>query len=232
MGYGDWLEHMLRKPPYEKPNPSFWHRHQHRHDRLVSSRRCLGLPAQLLNPVPNAVNRSLTLAETEMLRNLNKEFRANELPAELYSQLVRNGAVMRMKNTCAPGPKGVKIRTPQWAVEAAAEIGAEIAERIDGTGVRVIGDMRLLSAVQLSATQHSATRSDQERAAHRPRGRGAGALRGSRGGGRRARAAHRGRQVAHRSPGVVEGTRAGTRPSLPQAATASLSLCRYSQQLP
>ncbi|MGW2698915.1 hypothetical protein [Streptomyces sp. NPDC001340] len=33
MGYEDWLEHMLRKPPYEKPNPSFWQRH--RHDRLV-----------------------------------------------------------------------------------------------------------------------------------------------------------------------------------------------------
>lgn len=181
MGYEDWLEHMLRKPPYDKPNPSFWHRH--RHDRLVGRwarvvgperitvvvvddrdreglmrtfEALLGLPAHLLRPAPDAANRSLTLAETEMLRNLNKEFRANELPEELYSQLVRNGAVMHMKNTCAPGPGDVKIRTPQWAVEAAAEIGAEIAERIGGAGVRVIGDMRLLSAVQLSATQKSA----------------------------------------------------------------------------
>ncbi|MET9966319.1 hypothetical protein ABZZ80_10545 [Streptomyces sp. NPDC006356] len=187
MGYGDWLEHMLRKPPYEKPNPSFWHRH--RHDRLVERwarvvgpervtvvvvddrdregltrtfEALLGLPAGLLKPVPDAANRSLTLAETEMLRNLNKEFRANELPAGLYSQLVRNGAVMHMKNTCTPGPGDVKIRTPQWAVEAAAGIGAEIAERIEGTGVRVIGDMRLLSAVQLSAAQQSATRSEPE----------------------------------------------------------------------
>lgn len=187
MGYGDWLEHMLKKPPYEKPNPSFWHRH--RHDRLVERwarvvgpervtvvvvddrdreglmrtfEALLGLPAHLLNPVPDAANRSLTLAETEMLRNLNKEFRANELPAELYSQLVRNGAVMHMKNTCTPGPGDVKIPTPQWAVEAAAEIGAEIAERIDGAGVRVIGDMRLLSAVQLSAAQQPASRSDPD----------------------------------------------------------------------
>ncbi|MCF1597971.1 hypothetical protein [Streptomyces muensis] len=187
MGYGDWLEHMLRKPPYEKPNPSFWHRH--RHDRLVERwarvvgpervtvvvvddrdregltrtfEALLGLPTGLLEPVPDAANRSLTLAETEMLRNLNKEFRANELPAELYSQLVRNGAVMHMKNTCTPGFGDVKIRTPQWAVEAAAEIGAEIAERIEGTGVRVIGDMRLLSAVQLSAAQQPAPRSDPD----------------------------------------------------------------------
>lgn len=58
------------------------------------------------------MNRSLALAETEMLRNLNKEFRANELPAELYSRLVRNGTVAYMKNTCPHGPGGVKIRTP------------------------------------------------------------------------------------------------------------------------
>ena len=48
-----------------------------------------------------------------MLRNLNKEFRANELPEGLYSQLVRNGAVMHMKNTCTPRPGDVKIRTPR-----------------------------------------------------------------------------------------------------------------------
>ena len=178
MGYEDWLEHMLRKPPYDKPNPSFWRRH--RHDRLVERwarvvgpervtvvvvddrdreglmrtfEALLALPAGLLRPVPDAANRSLTLAETEMLRNLNKEFRANELPEELYSQLVRNGAVMHMKNTCTPGPGDVKIGTPQWAVEAAAEIGAEMAERIGGTGVRILGDMSLLSAVSKPATR-------------------------------------------------------------------------------
>ncbi|MFC5217042.1 hypothetical protein [Streptomyces coerulescens] len=177
MGYEDWLTHLLRKPPYEKPNPSFWHRH--RHDRLVERwarvagaervtvvvvddtdreglmrtfEALLGLPKGLLSPVPDTANRSLTLAETEMLRNLNKEFRANELPPELYSRLVRNGAVMHMKNTCTPGPGDVKIGTPRWAVEAAAGIGAEMAERIGGMGVRVLGDMRLLSAGPEPAT--------------------------------------------------------------------------------
>jgi hypothetical protein len=172
MSYEDWLEHMLRKPPYEKPNPSFWHRH--RHDRLVERwarvagpervtvvlvddrdrggllrtfERLLGLPENLLHPVPDAANRSLTLAETEMLRNLNKEFRGNGLPDELYSQLVRYGAVMHMKNVCAPGPRDVKIGTPRWAVEAAAEIGAEMAGRIGSMGVRVLGDPGLLSVV-------------------------------------------------------------------------------------
>ncbi|WP_210590018.1 hypothetical protein [Streptomyces sp. GESEQ-35] len=172
MGYEDWLTHMLRKAPYEKPNPSFWHRH--RHDRLVERwarvvgpervtvvvvddrykdglmrtfEALLGLPENLLQPVPDTANRSLTLAETEMLRNLNVEFRGNGLPDELYSQLVRYGAVMHMKNMCAPGPDEVKICTPQWAVEAAAGIGAEMAGRIGAMGVRVLGDPGLLSVV-------------------------------------------------------------------------------------
>ncbi|MFI5689691.1 hypothetical protein [Streptomyces sp. NPDC051636] len=172
MGYEDWLEHMLRKAPYEKPNPSFWHRH--RHDRLVERwarvvgpegvtvvvvddrdrsgllrtfEALLGLPADLLQLVPDTANRSLTRAETEMLRNLNVEFRGNGLPDELYSRLVRNGAVMHMKNACSPTPRDVKITTPRWAVEAAAAIGAETAGRIDASGVRVLGDPALLSAV-------------------------------------------------------------------------------------
>ncbi|QOV38359.1 hypothetical protein IM697_08235 [Streptomyces ferrugineus] len=187
MGYEDWLRHMLRKAPYEQPNPSFWRRHRHdrlieRWARVVGTERVtvvvvddrdregltrtfetlLGLPEGLLRPVPDAANRSLTLAETEMLRNLNKEFRANELPAELYSQLVRNGAVMHMKNACTPGPGDVKIGTPQWAVEAADGIGAEMAERIGAMGVRVIGDLRLLSGDRslLPAVPKPATRTD------------------------------------------------------------------------
>ncbi|MFE2214607.1 hypothetical protein ACFW93_22010 [Streptomyces canus] len=172
MGYDNWLTHMLRKAPYEQPNPSFWRRH--RHDRLVERwaravgaeritvvvvddrdreglmrtfEQLLGLPENLLQPVPDAANRSLTLAETEMLRNLNKEFRGNGLPDELYSKLVRNGAVMHMKNACSPSPEDVKILTPEWAVEAAAEIGARMAGRIGDLGVRVIGDPGLLTAV-------------------------------------------------------------------------------------
>ncbi|WP_020116350.1 hypothetical protein [Streptomyces canus] len=172
MGYEDWLTHMLRKAPYEQPNPTFWRRH--RHDRLVARwmravgperitvlvvddrdrggllrtfEQLLGLPENLLQPVPDAANRSLTLAETEMLRNLNKQFRGNGLPDELYSRLVRNGAVMHMKNACSPSPEDVKILTPKWAVEAAAGIGAEMARNIADTGVRMVGDPGLLSAV-------------------------------------------------------------------------------------
>ncbi|MEU5597538.1 hypothetical protein [Streptomyces sp. NPDC020298] len=181
MGYEEWLEHMLRKAPYEKPNPSFWHRH--RHDRLVERwsrvtgpervtvvvvddrdrggllrtfEALLSLPGGLLQPVPDTANRSLTLAETEMLRNLNVEFRGNGLPDELYSRLVRNGAVMHMKNACSPTARDVRIATPRWALEAAAAAGAEAAGRIAAMGVRVLGDPAPLSAVPEQAAAERA----------------------------------------------------------------------------
>ncbi|MGW3910079.1 hypothetical protein ACWEBX_00920 [Streptomyces sp. NPDC005070] len=171
MGYEDWLDHMLRRAPYEKPNPSFWRRH--RHDRLVERwarvagagnitvavvddrdrgglmrtfESLLALPCGLLAEAPDTFNRSLTSAETEMLRILNREFRGNGLPDEIYSNLVRNGAVPRMKNSCRPSSDDVRISTPVWALEAAAAIGEEMAERIGATGVRVLGDQALLSA--------------------------------------------------------------------------------------
>jgi hypothetical protein len=192
MGYEDWLDHMLRKAPYEKPNPSFWRRH--RHDRLVERwtrvvgaeniivvvvddrdrgglmrtfESLLGLPDGLLVEVPDTANRSLTLAETEMLRKLNMEFRGNGLPDELYSKLVRNGAVMHMKNTCRPAPDDARITTPMWALEEAAGIGAEMAERIGAMGVRILGDPALLSAVLPSASaEPEPARIDPEVAAH------------------------------------------------------------------
>ncbi|MER5215885.1 hypothetical protein ABT063_36520 [Streptomyces sp. NPDC002838] len=79
---------------------------------LRTFEQLLGLPGNLLQPVPDTANRSPTLAETEMLRNLNVEFRGNGLPDELHSQLVRYGAVMHMKNTCTSGSEEVKIGTP------------------------------------------------------------------------------------------------------------------------
>lgn len=172
MGYEDWLDHMLRKAPYEKPNPSFWWRH--RHDRLVerwaaavgaenltvvvvddSDREMilrafeslLGLPEKILAPVPDATNRSLSLGEIEMVRQFNVAFRGSELPERLYSRLIRYGAVARMKTARTPAAGEAKVTTPEWAVEAAARIGAEIAERIGELGVRVVGDPGLLHKV-------------------------------------------------------------------------------------
>lgn len=177
----------------------------------------LGLPAHLLRPVPDAANRSLTLAETEMLRKLNVEFRGNGLPDELYSKLVRNGAVMHMKNACSPTPQDVKITTPQWAVEAAGAIGAEMAETIAATGVRVVGDTALLSAVPEAVGKASgAPRIAPEVAAQALYG----ALAAAASAPVRHSAAGEG---ADGSPDVVEGTRTSSRSPLSEEAPSPLS---------
>ena len=75
-----------------------------------------------------------------MLRNLDREFRGNGLPDELYSRLVRNGGAMHMKNACSPTPQNVKISPLQWTARAAAVSGAELVDRIARTGVRVPGE--------------------------------------------------------------------------------------------
>ncbi|MGW0091968.1 hypothetical protein ACWDWS_23555 [Streptomyces sp. NPDC003328] len=58
---------------------------------------------------------------------------------------MRNGAVLRMKSSCAPGPDGHRIHTPRWALEEAAAVGAEAGARIGALGVRVVGDLSLLA---------------------------------------------------------------------------------------
>ncbi|MFB9350251.1 hypothetical protein ACFFUA_22865 [Streptomyces heliomycini] len=183
-----WLEHMLRRPPYDRPAPGF----RRRHDRLVG--RWAGatgpgrvtvvvvddrdrdapmrtfealpvLPHGLPRPVPETANRSLTLAETEMPRNLDKEFRGNGLPEELYSKPVRHGAIAHMRNACGPTPRDVRIRTPRWTPEAAAGIGAEAAARTGSTGVRILGDPASPSRAPASGGPADAPRLAPEAAA-------------------------------------------------------------------
>ncbi len=92
-----------------------------------------------------------------MLRNLDKQFRGNEHPAELYSRLVRNGAVMHMKKACGPSPEDVKIAAPVRALEAAAAIGAETA--VPGPQVRrTHAEQRIASEAAAKGTVRRADR--------------------------------------------------------------------------
>jgi hypothetical protein len=135
------------------------------------------------------------MAETEMLRHPNKEFRGNDLPGEQYSRLVRGGAVMRTKNACDPTTRDVNIRTPAWAVEAATALGERTAHRIAALGVRVVGDPGLLfqatePAPEAAAPAHDEPRLDPEVAAQALYGAlaaTAGASGGTRAPGRRVR---------------------------------------------
>jgi len=164
--YLEWLEGILKDPP-DTPTPGFWRRH--RHDELVARwmkaaqqvtvvvvddrdrmmllrtfESMLGLPQGFLIPGQNAANRSLTLAEAEVVRLLNTEFGRRKWPSRNYARFVRYGAVQQLK-TRQPRPGEPRIATPVWALKRATEIGAEMAENIAALGVRVIGDLSSLS---------------------------------------------------------------------------------------
>jgi hypothetical protein len=163
--YLEWLEGILKDPP-DTPTPGFWRRH--RHDELVARwmkaaqnltvvvvddddrmmllrtfESMLGLPRGFLVPGVNAANRSLTLAEAEVVRRLNEEFRRRKWPNRHYARFVRYGAVQQMK-TRQPEPGEPRISTPVWALKRATEIGAQMAENIAALGVPVIGDLSSL----------------------------------------------------------------------------------------
>lgn len=165
-GYESWLRSMFQKPPYREPTPSFWQRH--RHDRLVERwadaagvgnltvivsdesdplmlvrtfERLLALPEGVLVPDAEVANRSLTAGEVEFVRLLNKEFREREWPEEMYQKLFRAGAIMRMKTEHEPAKDEPRIKTPRWAVDQAVALNAEMVEKIQTLGVRIIGDI-------------------------------------------------------------------------------------------
>ena len=167
--YLEWLDGMLRKPPYDQPTPTFWQRH--RQDKLIARwaaaagvpnvtvivvdgsdrlallrtfESLLGLPAGFLVPEDEmVVNRSLTLAEAEVVRQLNEEFKRREGPGASYAKFMRYGAVGQMKAR-KPLPGEPQIAAPAWALERMAEISAEMTGKIAALGVRVVGDLSAL----------------------------------------------------------------------------------------
>jgi hypothetical protein len=170
--YDEWLEAMFNKPPYESPTVTFWQRHHHdvlvdRWAKIVGPERLLVivvdesdpdslmrtfekitmLPDGLLEPETGWTNRSLTAAETELVRLLNIEFRRRKWPSERYHHAVRRGVVREIQLRSASRDEA-RITTPPWAVERANEIAAAAAERIKASGVQVLGDLGGLSAVR------------------------------------------------------------------------------------
>jgi hypothetical protein len=167
MPYLEYLDRILRQP--DLPTPRFWLRH--RHDQLIarwvaaagapnvtvivvdgSDRLALlrtfeslvGLSAGFLVPEDDVVNRSLTLAEAEVVRQLNEEFKRREWPGASYAKFMRYGAVRQMKAR-RPLPGEPQIATPAWALERVAEISAEMTGNIAALGVRIVGDLSALS---------------------------------------------------------------------------------------
>ena len=166
--YLEWLDGILSDPPCT-PTPGFWRRHRHdalvtrwaaengpenltvivvdESDRLMLLRvfeSMLGLPGGFLVPGERAANRSLTVAEAELVRLLNEEFSRRAWPHRNYARFMRSGAVEHMKNTRQPSPGEPRIATPDWALARAAETSAEMARNIEALGVNIVGDLSTL----------------------------------------------------------------------------------------
>ncbi|MQA26367.1 MAG: hypothetical protein GEU94_13055 [Micromonosporaceae bacterium] len=170
--YEKWLDSTLNQPPKTRQRRKFWQRHDHGQlverwtaiagkDNLTvvvvdendgrmllrTFEAMLGLPDGLLAPEKAQANRSLTLAETEIVRQFNKEFRRQPWSDRVYARYLRRGAVMQMKAARLPAPDEPKIVTPPWALKRAAEIGAESASQIQALGARIVGDIDSLGAL-------------------------------------------------------------------------------------
>jgi hypothetical protein len=162
---------MLLKPPYDKPTPSFWRRQRHdvvltRWAGLVGPDRMtlvvvdtsdrqqlfrvfetmLALPPQtLLPPTAKQQNRSLSGPEVELLRILNKEIRHQDQWQALHRELVTQNLLPALAEANVAHTDLAPIVTPQWALDRATEIGAEMVSGISEIGLRVVGDLQELA---------------------------------------------------------------------------------------
>jgi hypothetical protein len=103
----------------------------------------MALPTGTLEPVDDLANRSLSAPEVEVVRRMNALAREAGISAGARSHLVLGGATANAKRRRVP-PGTPMVELPGWAVERAIEIGLENRARLDGSGVRVIGDPSLL----------------------------------------------------------------------------------------
>ena len=171
MPFPEWLENVFADPPECPPSPNFWRRNDHagvierwtarlgpervtvvvlddadRDGMYRTFEALLGLPDGLLVPDPaiSAGNRSMTAAESEMLRLVNASG-ARDWDWPDYQNAIRRGAVMRMVENRTPARDEPRLDTPAWAVAAAQAVGQATAGRIGALGVTVVGDLSRLA---------------------------------------------------------------------------------------
>jgi hypothetical protein len=171
--FDEWLNAMLNREN-SRITPSFWHRH--RHDRLIARwaevvgpehvtavvlderdhdqvlrvfERLTGLREGTLAAQADGENRSLTLPEVEAVRAFNVAFHAEGLPRPVHSRVMNFGAARYLQRSTPPAD-APRIEMPQWALDKAGVIAAEMVEAIRASGVRVVGDLDALAAVPVS----------------------------------------------------------------------------------
>jgi hypothetical protein len=168
--YERWLRSMF-DPEYDgSVTPTFWRRNDHgavvdrwarivgpdrvtvlvledvSHDALfVAFAELLGVPDDLLTSRMNLrPNRSMTAAESEFLRRLNKSVKG-QLDWRDYEDLVRDGVAAALVSGRRPARDEPRLHTPDWALDAAAERAGDHVAQIRASGARVLGDLDALT---------------------------------------------------------------------------------------
>lgn len=167
--YEEWLADVLGSDS-RRLTPSFWKRQDHPEvvrrwvsaagtdrvtvvvldpaDRLLAFRTIAQLagvdPAILESRAQLTSNRSMTAAEAELLREVNARV-VDRLSWDEYRRRVREGLARTMVETRRPDPLEPAVRTPDWALDVAAERGAQAAEALAALGVPVVGDLQELA---------------------------------------------------------------------------------------
>src|SRR3954447_4933898 len=105
--------------------------------------RMLGLPEGLLVPLGGR-NASLSYAETEVIRHLNRTTAAHQWSKLDRADLIRSGLIAHLKrqDEHAPGPRLPAI--PEWAASAIEKRTEERIEDIAQLPVRIVGDLENL----------------------------------------------------------------------------------------
>ncbi|WP_310961462.1 hypothetical protein [Nocardioides terrisoli] len=184
MALDEWTEAVLDHAEQPTTVGLFWRRHQH--DELVrrwaaivgpenvtvivlDSRdkgqiirefaRLLDLPEDLLTPVSEVTNRSLTWEEAEAIRAFNIEF------AEINARRAENGrpklplnvderlAAWRHVKRRTPEPDEHRITLPATAAERVAALSNSIVDNIVASGAQLVGDIDLLRQVPADANE-------------------------------------------------------------------------------
>lgn len=167
--YEEWLTDVLQ-PHSRRLTPSFWARQDHaavlhrwvgaigadrvtavvldpadRARPFVTVSDLLGVDAQiLLSRSGLTSNRSMTAAEAELLRRVNVEV-CPRLTWDDYRRQVREGMARTMVEARRPAADEPPLRTPDWALDEAAQRGAVAATAIAAMGVQVVGDLAELA---------------------------------------------------------------------------------------
>ncbi|HWB68028.1 MAG TPA: hypothetical protein VG708_14490 [Mycobacteriales bacterium] len=128
--YDAWLRWVLDDSPDGAATP-FRRRHAYGDTvrRWVDAVGSAHVTVAVTNDAP-AERRLLTAAEGEALRRIDPDARP---------------PVLKAWRRRKPSPDEAAVTTPDWATRRAAAIGAELVSEIQASGVRVVGDLGLLT---------------------------------------------------------------------------------------